>query len=109
MEYFNNNNNYSHGIMFHYFNDNKKHKKSQGSINEDELKKIINFIGRKNILDADVFIEKYKKKNLKSHEICLTFDDGLKSQYDIALPVLNELKINGSSSEIASLSLNKFL
>ena len=39
MEYFNNNNNYSHGIMFHYFNDNKKHKKSQGSINEDELKK----------------------------------------------------------------------
>ena len=64
MKYFDNYN-YSHGIMFHYFDDNKKHKKSQGSIDENELKKIINFIGRKNILDADVFIEKYKKKNFK--------------------------------------------
>ena len=55
MEYFNNNNNYSHGIMFHYFNDNKKHKKSQGSINEDELKKIINFIGRKKYIRCRCF------------------------------------------------------
>ncbi len=92
MKYFDNYN-YSHGIMFHYFDDNKKHKKSQGSIDENELKKIINFIGRKNILDADVFIEKYKKKILKRNEICLTFDDGLKSQYDVALPILNDFNI----------------
>ena len=33
----------------------------QGSITEEHLKKII-FIGRKNILDAEEFIERYKQK-----------------------------------------------
>ena len=27
------------------------------------------------------------------NEICLTFDDGLKSQYDVALPILNDFNI----------------
>ena len=55
--------------------------------------KIINFIGRKNILDADVFFEKLKRNKLKNNEVCLTFDDAIKSQIDVALPVLEEFKI----------------
>ncbi len=91
--YFNKNNNFVHGIMFHHFHDDGVHLKSQGSINKDDFFKIINFIGRKNILDADVFYEKFKNNSLKNNEVCLTFDDAIKSQVDIALPVLEELKI----------------
>ena len=91
--YFNKKNNFFHGIMFHHFHDNDVHLKSQGSIDKDDFFKIINFIGRKNILDADVFYEKLKNNSLKNNEVCLTFDDNLKCQVDIALPVLEELKI----------------
>ncbi len=91
--YFNNNNNFYHGIMFHHFHDNGIHTKGQGSISKDDFYKMINFIGRKNILDADVFFEKLKNNTLKKNDLCLTFDDAIKSQIDIALPVLEDLKI----------------
>ena len=91
--YFNKNNNFYHGIMFHHFHDNGIHTKGQGSIDKDDFYKMINFIGRNNILDADVFYEKFKNNNLKDNEVCLTFDDAIKCQIDIALPVLEELKI----------------
>ena len=93
MKYFNKNNSHFHGIMFHHFHDNKKHKKGQGSISRDKFVKIIKFIGLKNIISAHNFYEKFKKKKLKDNEVCLTFDDGLKCTYDIAYPVLEELKI----------------
>ena len=48
--YFNNNNNFYHGIMFHHFHDNGIHTKGQGSISKDDFYEMINFIGRKNIL-----------------------------------------------------------
>jgi peptidoglycan/xylan/chitin deacetylase (PgdA/CDA1 family) len=79
--------------MFHHFHDSFIHTKSQGSITKDDLYKMINFIGKNNILDAEVFFEKLKNKKLKKNQVCLTFDDGIKSQIDIALPVLEELRI----------------
>ena len=91
--YFNKKNDFYHGIMFHHFHDDGFHTKSQGSINRDQFYKIINFIGRKNILNADIFLEKLKNNKLKKTEVCLTFDDSLKCQVDIALPVLEDLKI----------------
>ena len=91
--YFNQNNNYYHGIMFHHFHDDKKHQKGQGSISKDEFYQLIKFIGRKNILDASDFFNRFKEKKLKPNQVCLTFDDGIKCQYDIALPVLEDLKI----------------
>ena len=71
----------------------KKHKKGQGSISRDEFNNIIKFIGKKNILDPNVFIEKLNKNSLKKNEVCFTFDDAIKCQIDIALPVLEDLKI----------------
>tara|TARA_B100000029_G_scaffold423883_1_gene431315 strand:- start:95 stop:1027 length:933 start_codon:yes stop_codon:yes gene_type:complete len=79
--------------MFHHFHDGGIHKKSQGSIDKDDFYKMINFIGKNNILDAEIFFEKLKNKKLKETEVCITFDDALKCQIDIALPVLEELKI----------------
>jgi hypothetical protein len=91
--YINKNNNFYHGLMFHHFHDNKVHKKSQGSITRDQFFKLIKFIGRNNILDSDDFFFRLKEKKLKSTDVCLTFDDGIKSQFDVALPVLEDLKI----------------
>ena len=79
--------------MFHHFHDDGIHKKGQGSIDKDDFYKMINFIGRNNILDADIFFEKFKNNKLKQNEVCITFDDAIKCQIDIALPVLEELKI----------------
>ncbi len=79
--------------MFHHFHDDKLHTKSQGSIDKDDFYKMINFIGKNNILDAQIFFEKLKKKKLKETDVCITFDDALKCQIDIALPVLEELNI----------------
>ena len=76
--------------MFHHFHDGKQHVKSQGSITKEDLVKIIKFIGRKNILDAEIFREKLINNNLKENQVCFTFDDGIKSQIDIALPILEE-------------------
>lgn len=91
--YFNKNNNFFHGIMFHHFHDNQIHKKSQGSIDKDDFYKMINFIGRENILDANIFFQKFKENKLKDNEVCFTFDDAIKSQIDVALPILEDLKI----------------
>jgi peptidoglycan/xylan/chitin deacetylase (PgdA/CDA1 family) len=79
--------------MFHHFHDDGIHTKGQGSIDKDDFYKMINFIGRNNILDADIFFEKFKNNKLKEKEVCLTFDDGIKCQIDVALPILEELKI----------------
>jgi peptidoglycan/xylan/chitin deacetylase (PgdA/CDA1 family) len=91
--YFNKNNSFYHGIMFHHFHDDGIHTKTQGSIDKDDFYRIINFIGRNNILDADIFFEKYMNNKLKENEVCLTFDDAIKCQIDIALPILEDLKI----------------
>ena len=91
--YFNKTNNFFHGIMFHHFHDDGLHTKGQGSISKDDFYKLIKFIGRKNILDADIFFEKFKDGKLKENEVCFTFDDAIKCQIDVALPVLEDLKI----------------
>ena len=58
-----------------------------------DLKKIIKFIGRKNILDADEFYIRYKENRLNNNHVCFTFDDGIKSQYDVAIPILENENI----------------
>ena len=106
MNYFNKNNKFLHGVMFHHFHDKKKHIKSQGSIDAKDLTKIIKFIGRKNILNADEFLNKKNSKFL-SNKVCLTFDDGLKSQYDIAIPVLKKFGIKAFFFIYTSIFSNK--
>ena len=85
--------NFSHGIMFHHFHDDKIHLKTQGSISKKKLREIINYIGRKNIVDPDEFIWFVKNNKTTKPKVCLTFDDAIKCQYDIAIPVLAEYNI----------------
>ena len=69
--YFTKNNNFFHGIMLHHFHDDGTHTRGQGSISKDEFYKMINFIGRNNILDANIFYEKFKKIHLKNTKYAL--------------------------------------
>jgi peptidoglycan/xylan/chitin deacetylase (PgdA/CDA1 family) len=81
------------GVMFHHFHGNK-HAKSQGSISNLQLTKMVRFLKKNyNLLSADEFLSKSIKKKLNKSDICLTFDDGLKCQYDVAFPVLKKEKI----------------
>ena len=53
---------------------------------------MINFIGRKNIINAEEFLIKFKEKKLTNKDVVLTMDDCRKSQFDIALEVFRRTK-----------------
>lgn len=79
--------------MFHHFH-NEDHVKSQGSISADEFSEMLNWLlDSYKIINADDYIDRLEKGNLNSDEICLSFDDALLCQYDIARPILNTLSI----------------
>ena len=79
------------GIMLHHFYDENIHLKGQGAISKDEFNKLLDFIEKKhNIIPAKDWTQKAIENSLKQNEVCLTFDDGLRCQYDIAMPVLEQ-------------------
>ena len=81
----------AHGIMFHHFHDGNKHIVSQGSISSEEFSRLLDYYGETyNIISADEFLMRSEANTLQSADVCLTFDDGLRCQYDIALPVMKE-------------------
>lgn len=78
------------GIMFHHFHGGT-HPEVQGSISAEDLRGLIDFVGRSRIISAREFLEKASASTLQPDDVCLTFDDNLKCQYDIALPVLKDM------------------
>jgi Polysaccharide deacetylase. len=81
-----------HGIMFHHFYDGV-HPKGQGALSGKELDDILCFIGLDNILSAKEFQERAILGKLRKQDVCITFDDNLKCQYDVAYPVLKKYNI----------------
>ena len=77
----------SRGLMFHHFQG-SGHPSGQGAITAGQLEKIIAQVGRANILDADDWHARALAGRLRKADVCLTFDDNLRCQYDVALPVL---------------------
>ena len=80
-------------VMFHHFHNSNFPKYSQGSISDIQFENLIKKIGRDNILDGDIWLEKYSKGDLKKGETCITIDDGLKCQYIVILPILIKYNI----------------
>lgn len=77
-----------HGLMFHHFY-NEQHIKGQGAISQEELSQIIEYYQRDHrILPAKDWFDRAEQGTLGKNEICLTFDDALLCQYEVALPVL---------------------
>ncbi len=80
---------FSHGIMFHHFCDNKIHIKGQGAITGEEFERLLDFYQQEHqILSAEEYADKAQRGLLKKTETCITFDDALKCQFDIAYPIL---------------------
>lgn len=82
-------------VMFHHFHDGNKFIRQQGSISANQLRGIIESVTERGykILDPTEFVEKVNKSSLQKNEIALTFDDALKCQFDVAVPILHEYKL----------------
>jgi peptidoglycan/xylan/chitin deacetylase (PgdA/CDA1 family) len=80
--------------MFHHFTD-LKHPAGQGAISAEELRSIIEYIGLENILSAHEWLERVRTHSGLDGKVCLTFDDALRCQLDVALPVLKEFGLSG--------------
>ena len=82
----------AHGVMFHHFHGGH-HPVGQGSISAEELASLLEFVGLDRILPAADWFERAVSNRLEAHDVCLTFDDDLMCQFDIALPVLRHFDI----------------
>ena len=81
--------------MFHHFHDEQNHLPSQGSINLSDLRKILDYVQENyNLISPDEYLYKTRKHSLDPKDTCLSFDDGIKSQFDIAAPELNDRNIS---------------
>jgi peptidoglycan/xylan/chitin deacetylase (PgdA/CDA1 family) len=78
--------------MFHHFHSNV-HPAGQGSISGPELTTLIESLGPERILPAREFQRRAKHNQLRPGDLCLTFDDNLRCQYDVALPVLERFSL----------------
>ena len=84
---------YPHGIMFHRFyapNIPKYH----GALNAEELEALILKIGVNRILDPKEWLLRLANNTLEKYHVCLTFDDCLKSQILVAVPVLKKYNLS---------------
>jgi len=81
----------AYGLMFHHFHGHSGAPQGQGSISAQELAKLIEYVGRNRILSAEEWVLRAEDGSLNDTDICLTFDDALRCQYDIAVPVLRDL------------------
>ena len=83
--------NLPHGLMFHRFHKEWSQPDGQGSISDVEFEAILRYVGLERILSPREWLARVKTGTLQPTDICITFDDALKSQFDVALPVLDQL------------------
>ncbi len=80
-----------HGVMFHHFCENSQ-PNSLGAITPNQLEKIIASYKKRaiDILPAEEWYQRALMGSLNKGQVCLTFDDALRSQINLALPVLEK-------------------
>lgn len=84
---------YPHCIMFHHFHDDALHSvQSQGSISRETLIALLDRLQeRHTVLNPEEWESRLFEGTLRANDTCLTFDDSLKCQFDVARPVLESL------------------
>lgn len=85
----------ANALMYHHFHDGLVHPKVQGSISSGDFEEGIIYLVKKGykFLNANEWYEKSLQSKLNDNELCITFDDGLRCQFDVALPILDDYKI----------------
>ena len=81
---------FPHGLIFHHFH-NGEHPPGQGSITASFFREILEYVGIETLVSAEDWMGRALTGSLSDTDICITFDDNLRCQYDIALPVLRDL------------------
>jgi peptidoglycan/xylan/chitin deacetylase (PgdA/CDA1 family) len=81
----------AHGLMFHHFwDDAGMHPKGQGAISAAEFESILRYLGVGRILPAREWARQAVTGTLPPEALCLTCDDALRCQRDVALPVMRD-------------------
>lgn len=81
------------GVMFHHFHEEARqagaaaHPRGQGSISAAMLGDMLDELGDR-VLSAREYAERAAADRLRDRDVCLTFDDNLRCQFDVAGPVL---------------------
>jgi peptidoglycan/xylan/chitin deacetylase (PgdA/CDA1 family) len=84
---------FTRGLMFHRFRHEGSNALLQGALSAAEFESILLQTGLENILSPVEWIEKSANGTLAPSHRCITFDDGLYSQFEIALPVLKRFNL----------------
>ncbi|MBS3849805.1 polysaccharide deacetylase family protein [Devosia sp. BSSL-BM10] len=79
---------FSFGLMLHHFHGGA-HPQGQGTISADDLADIIEYLGPRNVLAPDDWIERSLAGRLEPYHRCITLDDALRCQMDVAKPVFD--------------------
>lgn len=77
-----------HGLMFHRFHLSDDLSAGQGSVSGSDFARIIELVTIDRILAPEAWLAKTRAGTLEPQDLCITFDDGLASQYEVALPIL---------------------
>jgi peptidoglycan/xylan/chitin deacetylase (PgdA/CDA1 family) len=77
--------------MFHRFHRSGGQCSGQGSLTESQLEVILHYVGPDRILTPEEWLSRMCGGRLQDGDLCLTLDDGLRSQIDVALPVLDAM------------------
>jgi len=85
--------NVSHSIMLHHFHG-AAHPMRQGSISSKQFEKLLQWLMSKyRLLSAGEYQEKAILGLLDPSDVCLSFDDALLCQYDVAVPLLKKYRL----------------
>lgn len=84
------------GQMYHHLHDDALHKRGQGSIDADTFRSVLAAAASTGeILAPREFADAVHDGTLKPGQTCITFDDALLCQHDIAVPIMEEMGIFG--------------
>lgn len=81
-----------HALMFHHFHGGS-HPVVQGSISSDRFIDILKLYGP-SLISASEWLAKALDGKLATSDVCISFDDTLKCQIDVALPVLDQFNLD---------------
>ncbi len=83
-----------HALMFHHFHDNRSHLARQGSLTTDTLENLLDHLEASvDLLPAHRWLARAEAGTLAAHDVCLTFDDSLRCQLDLAVPELERREL----------------
>lgn len=74
--------------MFHRFRSSHERGRTQGALTPEEFERILLYVGIDRICSPQEWIVGLREHRLEDRAVCVTFDDGLRSQIELALPVL---------------------